>query len=276
VTTEVAPGIHRVEAPFGERFVCLYVLVGTDRVIVVDAGADTTPRTHLRPALEALGLPIGDVTDVLITHADVDHAGGVATLRELVPTLRVIAHELERPAIEHVDVIVGDGDRVELGAGWEVRVLHTPGHAPGHISVHDARSGSLVIGDAVLGAGIGDREGRLVLPPIYRDVDAYLASIRRLEEHRAARLLTGHFVPLEGTAVAAFLAESRDFVERLELMIQRELEAARVALTVPELIARLGAQPPLADALLGHLERAAAEGRARVEDRRGVAAWRAP
>lgn len=33
---EIAPGIHRVEAPLDDRFVCLYLLVGTESIIETD------------------------------------------------------------------------------------------------------------------------------------------------------------------------------------------------------------------------------------------------
>ena len=46
--------------------------------------------------------------------------------------------------------IVDDGDRIPLGAGRVLEVLHTPGHEPSHMCLRDSRSGALFSGDHVL------------------------------------------------------------------------------------------------------------------------------
>src|SRR5260370_29751320 len=48
---EVAPGIHRIEAPLGDRINCLYVLAGEDDSMLVDTGLDNTPHDSLLPYL---------------------------------------------------------------------------------------------------------------------------------------------------------------------------------------------------------------------------------
>jgi len=40
---EILPGIHRIESDLGERFMCQYLLVGEDRIILVDTGLSGTP-----------------------------------------------------------------------------------------------------------------------------------------------------------------------------------------------------------------------------------------
>jgi len=54
---EVAPGIHRIQTPFGDRFVCLYLLVGSEAALLVDTGVDATPGEYLAPYLDEIGRP---------------------------------------------------------------------------------------------------------------------------------------------------------------------------------------------------------------------------
>ena len=70
---EVAPGIHRIEGDLGERYVCQYLLAGEERWLLVDTGLRDMPEQVVAPYLATLGRSLGDVDDVLISHADVDH-----------------------------------------------------------------------------------------------------------------------------------------------------------------------------------------------------------
>ncbi len=54
---EIAPGIHRIETPLGDRFVCLYLLVGSEHALLLDTGVDSTPAEYLAPYLDQIGQP---------------------------------------------------------------------------------------------------------------------------------------------------------------------------------------------------------------------------
>ena len=58
---EIAPGIHRIETPLGDRFVCLYLLVGSEHALLLDTGVDSTPTEYLAPYLDEIGLPFADL-----------------------------------------------------------------------------------------------------------------------------------------------------------------------------------------------------------------------
>jgi glyoxylase-like metal-dependent hydrolase (beta-lactamase superfamily II) len=83
------------------------------------------------------------------------------------------------PIIDPPDHTVEDGDRIDLGAGRKLEVLHTPGHEPSHICVRDSRTGILFSGDHILPR---------ISPVIMYDLDMidplgdYLTSLRRLLE----------------------------------------------------------------------------------------------
>src|SRR6476620_4200140 len=88
---EVAPGIHRIETPLGERFASLYLLVGDDAVLLYDTGVDGTIPAHVLPALDRLGISPLDVATVVVSHCDVDHFGGVADARAVFPRANIVA-----------------------------------------------------------------------------------------------------------------------------------------------------------------------------------------
>ncbi|HEY3018616.1 MAG TPA: MBL fold metallo-hydrolase [Solirubrobacteraceae bacterium] len=273
---EVAPGIHRIEAPLGDRFVALYLLAGEESTLLVDTGLDETPRSVLLPYLGGAGIDPRRVRYVLTTHADFDHTGGNASFREIAPEAVTLCHWLDRPLVESiermiadrygefaadhgiddseetkswiranarhvpVDVALAGGEEIRLGPDWRVEVLHTPGHSRGHLSVHDPRSRSVVIADTTLWNAVLTRDGAPAFPPTYRYVDTYLASLHRLQGMEIETLLTSHYPVFRGAAVAEFLGESRAFVDRVDASLREELSRAGTARTTRDLIESLG------------------------------------
>src|SRR3954466_2719442 len=190
---EVARGIHRIEGDLGERYVCQYLLVGDERTLLVDTGLRDMPEQVIAPYLATLGRSLGDLDDVLISHADVDHCGGNRALRAAAPDARVLCGEADRAWIESnaamlavnsrwyeaygfgpssedvaflerelggdapVDGGLAGGETLRLGRDWRVEVLALPGHTPGHLGLFDPRSGAAIIIDAALGDADYDR-----------------------------------------------------------------------------------------------------------------------
>ena len=77
---EIAPNIHRIEAPLGERFVCMFLLDGDECALLIDTGMDSIPGEYLVPYLDAIGIPAEKIRYVLISHADFDHMAGNGAL----------------------------------------------------------------------------------------------------------------------------------------------------------------------------------------------------
>ncbi|AFT72421.1 Metallo-beta-lactamase family protein [Alloalcanivorax dieselolei B5] len=137
----------------------------TGKVAIVDPGGDL-PRIH--QALEQLG---GEVEKILVTHAHLDHVGGVADLAEelgvpiegphrddqfwidmLPQQSQMMGFPPARPFtparwLEH-------GDTVTVGA-TQLRVLHCPGHTPGHVVFFQPEAGLAVVGDVLFNGSIG-------------------------------------------------------------------------------------------------------------------------
>jgi glyoxylase-like metal-dependent hydrolase (beta-lactamase superfamily II) len=245
---EVAPGIDRIEGDLGERYVCQYLLRGSDRTLLVDTGLRDMPSTVIAPYLSELGLSLADVDDVLTSHADVDHCGGNRAFHAAAPRTRFLCGEPDRGWIESnaamlagnyrwyepygfgpsaddiaflerelggdapVDVGLRGGESLRLGPDWRVEVLALPGHTPGHLGLWDARSGAAIVIDAVLGDGIYDRAGNRLIPPRYYSATDYEATIRRLRALDPSLLLTAHYDVMVRDAAREFLDRSLAFV----------------------------------------------------------------
>jgi glyoxylase-like metal-dependent hydrolase (beta-lactamase superfamily II) len=257
---EVAPGIHRIESDLGPRFMCQYALVGDERVLLVDTGMPDTPETVIAPYLESIGRRLDDIDLVLITHADLDHSGGKAAVRERSPRALLVCHELDRRWIESADAMVSEnylwhepygfdepdeqttqelrngcgpdapidvglrsGGTVRLGPGRRVEILHLPGHTLGHLGVWDPGSRAAVIIDAVLESGIYDRTGNRLIPPRIYDLEAYRATIRRVRALQPDLLLTAHYPVMGRGEAQAFLDRSLRFTDELEAGVREEL-----------------------------------------------------
>jgi len=258
---EVAPGIYRIESILGPRPFAQYLL-REERSLLVDTGIATTPEEVILPSFQELELDPADLNYVLISHADVDHFGGNATVRAAASRAIFCAHladcdwigDRERILRERygwyaahgpdadydtdtkdwlrnalgpdvpVDLHLVGGEVFRLGPRLCVEVLHLPGHSLGHIGLWDPSSRSAIITDATLGAGLLNNEGEVIHPPPYILLEEYEATVRRLQRLAPERLLTAHYAVMEGAEANRFLDESLAFVARARSAIEAAIE----------------------------------------------------
>lgn len=136
------------------------------------------------------------IVAIFATHHHPDHVGGAALLgREL--GLPLWTHEETAARIDApVARRLVDGERIVLGDdAWQV--LHTPGHAPGHLCLHEERAGVVVVGDMVASVGT------ILIAPGDGDMALYLAELERLAALDAEVALPAHGDPI-GTPRATF------------------------------------------------------------------------
>jgi hydroxyacylglutathione hydrolase len=137
---------------------------GSDRALIVDPGEEAD---KLLGAIDALGVTLDGI---LLTHTHFDHVGAVAPVAKAtgaevwVPQLekRVLADIMsyvpwpgfgpfESWDAEHT---LAGGEKLEL-AGFEIDVLFTPGHSPGHVTFSIPDEQAILSGDVIFQGSVG-------------------------------------------------------------------------------------------------------------------------
>jgi glyoxylase-like metal-dependent hydrolase (beta-lactamase superfamily II) len=139
----------------------------THRGAVVDPGGEAT---KIAGEVERRGII---VESILLTHGHLDHAGGAAALKAMLPgEVPIIGPGVaDRPLLEGIeeqarmfgvsglatvtpDRWLADGERVEV-AGVAFQVLHCPGHTPGHMVYFSPALRLALVGDVLFRGSIG-------------------------------------------------------------------------------------------------------------------------
>lgn len=167
-------------------------LLGREEVVLIDPASRFPAQIErLQQAVKAAGEQGRRVSAIWLTHHHPDHVGAVNEMRQMLD-VPVLAHpataERLRPVGIPVDGELHDGQRVVLAGSppFPVRVIHTPGHAQGHLSFYDETYGSLLIGDLI--AGIGT----IVIDPPEGDMDDYLKSLESMMELAPKTIFPSH------------------------------------------------------------------------------------
>jgi glyoxylase-like metal-dependent hydrolase (beta-lactamase superfamily II) len=169
---ELAPGVWRIPTAPADLINSFLFADEDGSLTLVDAGLKRADK-KLLAALAALGKAPQDVERIVLTHAHQDHAGGLAGLKQAtgadvqahdrdavylqrgkppqLDTTRLSGRILNRARGGFGKVEVGvtfqDGELLPIGGG--LRVVHTPGHSPGHVSLLHEPSKVLITGDAI-------------------------------------------------------------------------------------------------------------------------------
>lgn len=209
---ELDPGLRRILAPNPSpmtfRGTNTY-LIGSSGLAVIDPGPDSAP--HLEAILSAVQ-PGQRITHIIVTHSHLDHSplarglsqatgapvyafGGAGTGRSAVMS-ELAASGLAEGG-EGIDtgfapdITVRDSDVIG-GDGWELEVIHTPGHLGNHIAL--AWNDACFTADHVMGWA-----SSLVSPPD-GDLTDFMASCRRLRQRSWRVFHPGHGAPVTDPA----------------------------------------------------------------------------
>lgn len=216
--------VHRLRL----RFSNAYLVVG-ERPILVDTGS-RGDAAGIAAGCAAAGVDVRDLSLILHTHVHSDHFGNTAALavetgcpvayhsddgplavqghngrlRGVGLRGRMLARLLSHLpfSTRSADVDVADGMRLD-GFGVAGRVLHTPGHTPGSISVV-LDGGDAIAGDLLMGGFVGGaiRPTKPTFHYFADDLSAVRASLDRLLSAASGRLFVGHGGPLAHRDVA--------------------------------------------------------------------------
>lgn len=228
-----------------------FILVGepgTTDFVIVDAGMPGSAEEMIAVCEERFGKDSRPKA-ILLTHGHFDHVGAIIELVEHwnVP---VYAHELEMPFLtgqksypepdssveggmvakmsplfpnepiqlgSHVEKLPSDGTVPHLP---EFRWIHTPGHAPGHVSFFREKDRALIVGDAFVTVKqeslykVFTQELEISGPPRYLTTDWQAAkrSVETLAKLKPTVAITGHGLPMTGELLEESLTRLvRDF-----------------------------------------------------------------
>lgn len=293
--TEISDSTWRVESAIGNRNLYQYIVVDHGQAAIIDSGMASTAREEILPAVARLGLAPDAVTAIIVTHCDLDHQGGLSTLKAALPGALAICGFHDRGIVEEPERLLTDrygafesehgvgysaeekdwmrgeyGDSVKLDltlSGGELltvgertlRVLHAPGHSPGHVILHEPSRGLLFSADAIHWRMCPAIDGSPALPPTYEDVAPYRATISLVRGLAAKEVHSGHWPARKGQEVHQFLEQSEQFLAAIESAMCERLERpaslAELCDHVEARIGPFGADPVnLMFAVHGHLE----------------------
>ncbi len=161
---EISKGVEMLQLDFHGNRIHPILLWDREMAVLVDTGFPGQIE-DLRMAMEKVGVSFGKLKAVILTHQDVDHIGCLPEIfQECGNNIKVYAHELDKPYIQGEIPLLKDGhllnppkcrvdntliDGQELPFCGTIRVIHTPGHTPGHISLYLKQSKILIAGDSM-------------------------------------------------------------------------------------------------------------------------------
>ncbi|PQP81372.1 MBL fold metallo-hydrolase [Paenibacillus sp. PCH8] len=161
---EISKGIEMLHLHFHGNVIHPILMWDEEMSVLIDTGFPGQFE-DLRIALDEIGVPIDRLQAVILTHQDIDHIGCLPEILQACGNhVSIYAHGLDKPYIEgqlpllkdshitnppkgKVDYIVMDGQELPFCGG--IRVIHTPGHTPGHISLYLEQSKILIAGDSM-------------------------------------------------------------------------------------------------------------------------------
>ncbi|MHA1209302.1 MAG: MBL fold metallo-hydrolase [Candidatus Freyarchaeota archaeon] len=250
----------------------IYIIWGNELTLIDSGPGDPKSFQSIADSLKVLGLELRDITNIINTHEHVEHFAGDGILKkasgatvsahakaanviqnfsdyvseltktireeELEPRMRALAERYlsfqASISSSRVEKTLRDGDVLDLGS-FKLSVIHTPGHAPGHICLYDEDRKILFSGDHVLGTGtpfvgygitdlLVDRvaKKRGIKTVEHGNMTDYLNSLERLLSLDIKLILPGHG-PIV-TEPHRKIREDRDRKLLRERMILKALE----------------------------------------------------
>ena len=187
---EILPDVFSIKLPLPGRKpgpVNVYLFKGSKNTLI-DTGMVQTAGI-LKNALREHGLGFSDIDKIIVTHGHPDHFGAVKKIVKA-GKAKVIAHAEDRSLIERghdvpkkkyknflklmgiplsigillrllfiffkrmadncdVDILVSEGDEIEIGK-YEAKIIETPGHSKGSISIFLEKERILFCGDTII------------------------------------------------------------------------------------------------------------------------------
>lgn len=208
---------------------------------LIDAGYEETYPDFVM-ALAQLGVSVGDISAILVSHDDIDHIGGLHLFKKENPSLQIYCSAIEAPSITGtvvserfnqaqqslphlpeaqkewgiqfierlksiqrlpVDGTLQNGELIEDA----IEVVPTPGHTKGHISFFIPESSTLIANDALV---VENNQFDIANPMFTLDMPKAIQSVAAIQKLKPKKVICYH-----GGVV------SENVVEKLNLLLQK-------------------------------------------------------
>ena len=216
--TSAGAKIHRIPLEaFPDFWAYVYIVQKDEYCILIDTGSGTdTSHEHLLSGLEQVGIKPSELTHILLTHAHIDHFGGLTKLQPLIHS-KLGVHELDIQTVAHHEARLALISRrlatflADTGLAEETReqllniyrftkvlyqsvpvhftyeaehmhlgpfeFIHLPGHCPGHVAIR--LDDVIFCGDMVVEDVTPHLSPESINP--YSGLDHYLISLARFQ-----------------------------------------------------------------------------------------------
>lgn len=188
ISKKINENLSYVTTSYKDIFTTVY-LIKTDKgyMLFDTASFDHDVDETIKPMLDELNVTKDDLKYVFISHAHLDHMGGLKRLLEVYPDVTVITknEDLKNKHPEH-NFIIPEENRTFLDA---LRVIFIPGHSSCSEAIYDTRDNSLITGDCLQLYGIfgsGNWACNISLPKKHFD------ALEKLEKMEISAIYTAH------------------------------------------------------------------------------------
>jgi glyoxylase-like metal-dependent hydrolase (beta-lactamase superfamily II)/8-oxo-dGTP pyrophosphatase MutT (NUDIX family) len=235
----------------------------TEGLTAIDPGPISPAHVQaLLAAAQAQGQPI---TRIIVTHTHGDHSPGAVALAQATgaPVLgKHAAHAEWQDKSFAPQRELAHGERLAVGPGCNLRVIHTPGHASNHLCFLLEEEQTLFTGDHVM------QGSTVVINPPDGDMSAYLKALHALLDEPLQWLAPGHgFLVAQPHAVLRALIAHRGRREAKVLAALQKHGPAPLAGLLPHVYDDVAASlhAMASRSLWAHLLKLQSDGRARLD-----------
>ena len=144
-----------MRVPFESIYTSVFLLDAFEKLVLIDCA--TTSRDVdeiIVPALNHAGKQLSDIQAIVLTHRHEDHAGGLERILQRLPDIHVISEPC----------FLCD----------KISIIPLPGHTNDSLGVLDTRTGTLISGDGLQGAGVDKYRCNVKNPRAYLETIAYI------------------------------------------------------------------------------------------------------
>ncbi|MDA4129715.1 MAG: MBL fold metallo-hydrolase [Thaumarchaeota archaeon] len=214
IMVEITPGVHQIDGVSANSYL---ILEGDGSLTLVDTGTSAGGKKILDYMKNTLSKQPSDLKTIVITHAHIDHIRGALSLKKATGA-KVAIHEQDaeflarrkklstprggtgvlfrffsiffRALAMEPDIRLKEGDQI----GASLKVVTTPGHTPGSLSLYDNQRKLVFVGDSIITRG-----GKLQGPPkqFTEDWSQAMSSIEKISSLDFVILLSGHGDPVK-------------------------------------------------------------------------------